>query len=269
MGQELIKRTLLADRNRRRNVNDATSISHTITRVLLISPEQNELLRRNRSRIFIYPHGESLIDALIFQSCRRLEDFIPDVQRAIEMAQLEDASNASQLMVIDSPNITGGMMQKHIVSNGWLKIDHTVYDMVLEVAINGEVLPSPDITTMSIDESSDNAHENPLIILTGVESFAEGYYGRDGDEPDNVVELTPRAQADTPSEQQEDAPKRRVARQTQEVDQEDESGRMAGRPGRVKNPLLDGRLKGNRIARRSQEGDGPSGASKGKARATA
>jgi hypothetical protein len=100
------------------------AIVGAVSRIMMVSPLQNEMLRRNRSRIFITTAGESVIDSVLFQGYRPIEEFIPAAIRAIEMAGLHDPTGDIVLQPAFEHNATAGFMQQHLVSRGWLENDN-------------------------------------------------------------------------------------------------------------------------------------------------
>ena len=220
---------------------DVNQVRHNVSRILLISPEQNELVRRNKSRIFVWPAGESIIDSIMFQPQRPISTFIDDAIRAMDMAGLHDMGyvDGDRLTIGDGNTLQVGA-PKHLTSHGWLTIDNKVYDLIVEVDVSGERLKEPNVMTVNATPAEDNPFENPLVIIASVDDFRQN--GEDIEyKSAPIVDFQSRPAM--------------AARRPKDTDESPE-GRMTGRPGRVKNPLLDGRLKRNRsTARRSQDGE--------------
>jgi hypothetical protein len=206
-----------------------------ISRILLVSPEDNETIRRNRSRVFVWPKGEAAIDAMIFQSQRPIDSYRELAIRAIMMSGLKiQNQDHVELDIVEVPTTTG--MQQHFSTRGWCRNDEgEVFDIIIEAALLNEELPSVSVSTIDPIMDGIESGENPLIIEAQVSNLKP----RASDDKSNVVPMTRSTQS---------SPKARVARKPTVHDgHEDEnpSGRMKGRPGRVKNHW-DGRLAQNR-----------------------
>jgi hypothetical protein len=155
-----------------KEMNMNTTPKHTVSRVLLVSPPQNEMIRRNFSRIFIAPVGEGAIDSILFQGYRPIEGFAEVAARAIQMAALHDATGSLALKPQVNPAFTGGFLQQHLVSTGWLENkDNTVYDVWVEVLIENENLAEVDMKTYN-GVPIDGFSENPLIVAVDVAELA-------------------------------------------------------------------------------------------------
>lgn len=220
-----------------------------ITRILLVSPEATETLKRNRSRVFVWPRGETIIDAMIFQSQRDIAEYGDVLDRAMNLSGLT-IHNGDGYEILEQPNTVG--MQKFFSTNGWLvDEENNVFDMIIEVAAQDEELGRPDITSIA-PLTSDGDSENPLIFSTSTKELRSGGTQIDGSQDSNVTEIPRQESSRQPGERQEQQmqPQSIAARRSQESEgesvQEDTSGRMPGKPGRVKSPF-DGRLKQNRI----------------------
>lgn len=196
-----------------------------ITRILLVAPQKNELLKRNKSRVTLWPRNEALIDAYIFQSCRSLEHYKGVVDRAIKMTGLNMASPNDAMTIVNTPS-TNNVMDSYSPS-GWLVDDeNNVYDMIVEVSFVDEELPDINIKTYNAVNVDKESIENPVIICTGVDDILQKSLVEEV-EKEPVLKSVPIA-----------------ARQSQTEDVM--LDRMPGKPGRVKHPELDGRLKANK-----------------------
>jgi hypothetical protein len=240
-----------------RNFNNA---NYTVGRVLLVSPPQNEMLRRNYSRVFIAPIGEGTIDSIIFQGHRPIEGFTDVCARAIKMAGLKDASGNFGLRPQINPAVTGGFLQQHLISTGWLEDqNNTVYDIWVEVLIENEDLPSVDMKTFN-GQPVDGFEENPLIIAVDVEELAPKFSliddGSQTSSSTRTWAMTRRIAGDQ-GQQAQGADDQGQGGDQNERSEEQRETAMARRPGRVTNPATDRRLKQNRdqpstaMARRS------------------
>jgi hypothetical protein len=202
----------------------------TVSRIAMISPLQNEMLRRNRSRIFITVAGESPIDSVLFSGQRPIEEFIPAAARAIYMAGLKDIAGETVLTAAFEHTPAAGFMQQHLVSRGWLEDkDNNVVDLIVEL----DPLPFGENIAMKTSDAVnqiDGSNENPLVIFCGIEDL---YPQLDEVETGNEVET---AQVEEPVEQQVDTG----------ASNGNGNGNGSGR-GQVKSPT-DGRLKVNRDA---------------------
>lgn len=206
----------------------------TVSRILMVSPEQNEMVRRNRSRIYITNARESVIDSVLFQGYRPIDDFVPSALRAITMAGLTDISGDLTLTAAFEHGASAGFMQQHLVSRGWLQDgDKNVVDLILEVELQTEMLPDINMKTFDAPYTIDGSNENPLVIFCGIE------------------DLYPQLDDDNIDQGQQE-----VAEQPQTEALSDNNGSGSGR-GRVKDPENDGRMKHNRdnaMARQADQG---------------
>jgi hypothetical protein len=143
----------------------------TVSRIAMISPLQNEMLRRNRSRIFITVAGESPIDSVLFSGQRPIEEFIPAAARAIYMAGLKDIAGETVLTAAFEHTPAAGFMQQHLVSRGWLEDkDNNVVDLIVEL----DPLPFGENIAMKTSDAVnqiDGSNENPLVIFCGIEDL--------------------------------------------------------------------------------------------------
>ena len=221
-------------------------MNERISRIMLVSPDSAETIRRNHSRIFIWPKGESAIDAMIFQSQRPIEQFKELAGRAILMAGLSiDGQSEMELDVVDSRSTTS--MQQHFVTRGWcVDDDSKIYDIIIEASLSRTDLGEIEISTLDPVMDDINTGENPLIISVDVDDLVS-LEDEEADEASNVVEMKPK-QETTNESQPKQPPKQVAARRSQDDDNdgdENTEGRMKGKPGRVRHPW-DGRLKQNR-----------------------
>lgn len=246
----------------------------SVSRILRVSPEQNEMSRRNYSRIFIVPTGEGFIDSVLFQKHRPLEGYMDVAERAIALAGLKDISGVNGLRAIHS-SVGAGFLQGHIATVGWLEADDTtIYDLIVEVIPEGEQLPEIDFPTSNASMVEDYL-DNPVIISAEKKDLAH-IWSLSGD-LDIGSARSPEAetqdeQANASENQTVDASssagqrgrvirdddkrlkKNRpgngsaMARQAapSDGDRTGDAGRMAGKPGRVRHSIFDGRLKANR-----------------------
>jgi hypothetical protein len=237
-------------------MRDLNNANYTVGRVLLVSPPQNEMLRRNYSRVFIAPIGEGTIDSILFQGYRPIEGFTDVCARAIKMAGLKDASGNFTLRPQINPAVTGGFLQQHLISTGWLEDqNNTVYDIWVEVLIENEELPSVDMRTFN-GQPVDGFAENPLIIAVDVEELAPKFSLIDVGLHDEQLDESPEV-VDESGQQAQGVDGQAQGGDQNERSEEQRDTAMARRPGRVTNPSTDRRLKQNRgqpstaMARRS------------------
>lgn len=218
-----------------------------ISRILLVSPEENETIRRNRSRIFVWPKGETAIDAMIFQSHRPIDQFSELAGRAILMAGLTIHGQQSlELDIVDTMTTTG--MHQHFTTRGWCVNDEgKIFDIIIEANFSDIDLPTVDVNTIDPVLDGIDTGENPLIIEADVSNL-HPRYEEDSDvvaDETNVVEMKQPSNSETTNEKPEIKKAARRSDSSDEDGDESTEGRMAGKPGRVKNPW-DGRLKRNR-----------------------
>jgi hypothetical protein len=250
----------------------------TVSRVLALSPDQAELVRRNYSRIFIVPGKEGVIDAILFQGSRPLESFIPHIARAIASAGLKTTGADLVINKHFDPKVALGLGQDHFVTNSWL-VDEggEAYDLFVELDAVWDT-EAPEMISYDGDRLEGMAFA-PLCFKLGIEDLSPSWDGLIGTNlGDDIVRTdttennnganndqtqtqmdqgrgTPGRVTDPSTDRRlkanrgTEVPKQPViARQTQDSDAggTPTRGRMAGRPGRVKHPELDGRLKNNR-----------------------
>lgn len=230
-----------------RNTNPAGNF--TVSRILRISPEQNEMTRRNYSRIFIMPVGEGFIDSVLFQGYRPVEGYMDVAKRAVALSGLADISGVNEMRPVHMPR-GDGFLQSHIATIGWLEAgDKTVYDLVVEVVPEGEELPDLNFPTSNAN-MVDNCLDNPVIISVETADLAQkfspvsGFDGQTADEAgqDAGSDRSPQVEAQGESESQT-----QTAANDTNGSGADMSGASEDRtPGRVKNPDTDRRLKKNR-----------------------
>jgi hypothetical protein len=247
----------------------------TVNRILALSPMYLETSRRNFSRIYIVPTRESLIDSILFQGHRSMEEFIPAVARAISEAGLSVNSGVPlQLKSVFDSNFGAGVFQSHIQASGWL-IDNNADAFDLFVELDGiDVGELPEMITYDANISPESdILENPLCIKLDIEAITPSWedmmvHGSDENQNSSSGgdQLAPRHEPevqsgkgqvknpDTDRRLKENRNKRpeqlETARKTQNSDSDTGGGsvmaRQAGKPGRVRMPALDGRLKENR-----------------------
>lgn len=262
-------------------MRNPTNGQYSIGRILLVSPEQNEMVRRNYSRIFIAPTGEGVIDSILFQSFRPVESFMGVAARAIQMAGLHSSDGELSLKALSNPHVTGGFLQEHLITtSGWLENeDNVLYDMWIEVLPENEKLPGNlDITTYNAETIDGFENENPLVIAVDVENLQSHGASEDSENLDqNQTQNTDTTSQDSDNSNQEKVDEsasvegstgnrgrvtnpetdRRLkrnrdnngaamARRDEAEHSENNGGRMAGHPGRVKDRRFDFRLKQNR-----------------------
>lgn len=221
-----------------RNVQD---LGGSVSRITMISPLQNEMLRRNRSKIFITVAGESMIDSVLFQGYRPMEGFIPAAARAIALAGLKDISGDLQLQPAYDHNPSAGFGLQHLVSKGWLEDkDSNVVDLIIELQLVNDQLPNINMKTFDAPGQVDS-NENPLCIFCGIEDLYPQSYDDDQQTDGNQTEVAqqPETQASGNDNQSSSS-----------------NGNGSGR-GRVVDPENDGRLKRNRenaMARAADQG---------------
>lgn len=240
--------------------------NYSVGRILLCSPPQNEMIRRNYSRIFIAPVGEGTIDSILFQGYRPIEGFADVAARAIQMASLHDASGSLELKPQVNPSVTGGFLQQFLASKGWLEDDQaTVYDVWVEVLIENEDLPDVEMTTFN-GKPIEGYSENPLVIAVDVAELSPKYDLNQDDDQNHVEEAFNNNQSSDDNDQGNNQGQSEMAGNVDEGGGQQETGAnnsdsQPGRPGRVKNPETDRRLKQNRpqsetaMARRSDTGN--------------
>lgn len=222
-----------------------------ISRILLVSPEKNETIRRNRSRIFVWPKGETAIDAMIFQAHRPIDQFRDLAGRAILMSGLAiHQQETLELDIVETKTTTG--MQQHFATRGWChNEDGKVFDIIIEATFGNESVPTVDVNTLDPVLDGIETGENPLIIEADVYNLSAQQEEPSGDaEEANVVEVDFKGKVDnSASTNEEPAEETKAARRSDDSEDGDGNetteGRMKGKPGRVKNPW-DMRLKANR-----------------------
>lgn len=258
--------------------------TQTVARVLMVSPHQNEMLRRNRSKIFIAPAGETAIDTILAQGVRPIGDYIEAATRAIISAGLHDPTGEIDLRPAFNHNATAGFNQQHLVSTGWLQnSDREVYDLVIELELGVE----DELPTINMKSFNGNPiegfNDNPLCIALDIQDLYPMSDNNDvGGEPEierqpgpRLVEVVGHDQEQHNGSDADRVPgafgrvkspedgRLKVNRQTamarRSQDRSDDNsgsnnGRMAGRPGRVKDPAFDFRLKSNRGAVSAEAG---------------
>ncbi len=242
--------------------------AHSVARILMISPLQNELLRRNKSRIFIAPTGEGVIDSVLFGGYRPIENFIDIATAAIAMAGLHDAAGD----ILLKPAFEHGansIFQQHLLSTGWLQNDQSeVVDLIIEVNMAAEDLPDINMKSFNGDQV-EGYDDNPLCIFCDIQDlYPQGVGNVDQYQGEDEVVQKTATQTETenndsgsggpngqgrvtdPSTDRRLKSNREMARRPQDRDNDGSvhMGRMAGKPGRVRDPLFDMRLKSNRIA---------------------
>lgn len=246
---------------------------YTVSRVLALSPEQNELMRRNFSRIFILPMGEGALDSILFQGSRSIENFIGPAARAVSEAGLKTSIDLQLRGAFDAKLPAG--YQSFIKTNGWVQDEKgEVYDLYIELDLQGEEGELPNMETYDAQSIEGMEFENPLCIKVGIEDLSPQW---ETTNQDATVDETPKPRMEPEVERagggqgqvknpetdrrlKENRPEQLVsARQTQNRAESGESEgssmeRQAGKPGRVRFAALDGRLKRNR--RPAMEGAG-------------
>jgi hypothetical protein len=220
-----------------------------IARVLRVSPEQAELFRRNKSRIFIGVEGESLMDTILQQPSRPAEDYIDVAHRAIELAGMDD--EYGELRAVYGTGI-GAAGVCHLVStSGWLKDeDGNVFDLFISLEAEMEPIGTPPVNIIdAISIENGLPGETPLIMtadvadLMSAPDFEDGQ-GQSGSANLNDVQT---GQNDGNNDQQQSSGQQQDGQSNADRSNIGNDDRTPGAQGQVKNPN-DGRLKENRDA---------------------
>lgn len=212
-----------------------------INRVLRVSPEQNELYRRNKSRIFIGVEGESLIDTILQQPQRPIEEYIDVAHRAIAQAGLDNSYGELRGMYGSQIGIFGAT---HLVTQNWLKDeDNNVYDLFISVDPDFEITGEPPVQilpTQSLENGLEG--ENPLVLSVDISDLIGPPMYDDANENSQMDD----GQMQGGQGRVKDPNDGRLLENRQEGTHVDD-GRQQSEPGaqgQVKNPN-DGRLKEN------------------------
>lgn len=218
--------------------------SFTIARVLLVSPEQSELFRRNRSRVFITFEGESLIDAVIHQMTTPIENFAETAARAIAAAGLNEDYGDMKPMYGPA---AGSSSLVHLVTETWLKNEaNDVFDVLITLDPVKADRSMPPVTMLNALPIFDSpAGENPMIMTI---SSISNLMRQDDSEEIHADKITG-GQGRVVSEMDGRLKNNRdqgvvLARRDQD--------RIPGARGRVVSKF-DRRLKANRLARQAPE----------------
>lgn len=240
-------------------MRDETEVQtgYGVNRIMCLSPEQIEMSRRSGSRIFISIEGESILDTLLFQSQRPMENYIDAVARAIQLSELKALQSAEiALKPAYDPTIAQGLFQQHLVANCWLADETTeVFDLYVELKPQGfENLQGLGYETINAKQI-DGVDDNPLIFKVGIEDLGPEMDLSDVSERINnmhtdVAEQVPGGQGRVrdPSSDRRLAQNREKQLESARLGQDgdDDMTRQHGRPGRVRMPALDFRRKGVR-----------------------
>lgn len=243
-----------------RNQTEEQGAGHTVTRILALSPDGSELVRRNNSRIFVSSGREVIIDAMLLQGSRSIESYIPAVGRAIAESGLQVKGDLQLKANFDS-KFGSGVFQQHLITNGWLQDnDGEVFDLFVELEdiSEGEF---PNMETYDAEILEGHEFETPLVFKLGIEDLTPQWNSMY--EPTNVSgprhepevdeDRIPgaRGRVKDPStdrrlKENREHPEQMVTARKSQNQSGDSTERMAGMPGRVRFPELDGRLKRNR-----------------------
>jgi hypothetical protein len=249
--------------------NDQGANRRQVTRVLAVSPEQSELIRRNYSRIFVAPAGESMIDAVLFQGQRPVENFMEEIARAIAHVGMKVEGGDIQIRHSFDSKVMMGFFSQLAVTNEWLEDEKgNVYDLIVECAMVGERLTDPEgIESFDGNPIDEADFENPLCFKIGVENLDPlGWNTIAGETTPNLDNVKGQTQGQTQAQI--------TPRPEPEVELRGGNTNGNRTPGRVTNPATDKRLKQNRdqvdrpeqleVARRAQDGEDTGGSSTGR-----
>jgi hypothetical protein len=236
-----------------------------IARVLRVSPEQAELFRRNKSRIFIGVEGESLMDTILQQPSRPVEEYADVAHRAIELAGLDD--EYGDLRAVYGTGI-GASGSCHLVTTaGWLKDeDGNVFDLFISLDPEMEAIGTPPVSIIeAVSIENGLPGETPLILSADVGDLmaAPNYDETDQSGQDGSANISQMSDntgqniGQSQGNQQQDNNQSQGNNQASGNNQQQEGNadlsnlgndeRTPGAQGQVKNPN-DGRLKENRDA---------------------
>jgi hypothetical protein len=235
---------------------------HRVSRILAVSPEANETIRRNYSRIYVVPADEGVIDTMLFQGSRSLESYLPDISRAIAEFGLKTKIDLQLSATFDS-RFGSGIFQQHIITNTWLQDDQgEAFDLFVELDLSNEDSSYPEMETFDGSQIEGAEFENPLCFKLDIQALSPQWSGMIEEnsqkeeintppmrtEPKHEPEVGNRGRVVDPTKDRrlkQNRPEQlESARRSQ--DQDDPTARQAGKPGRVRYPGLDGRLSRNR-----------------------
>jgi hypothetical protein len=214
-----------------RNETEGLQVQYGVNRIVQLSPEQIELSRRSGSRIFIATMGEGMVDTILLQGQRPMENYMDAAARAISLARLQPfRAESISLKPGFNPTVAAGMFQQFLSSNCWLQDENgEAYDLIIELEPHGlENLQSIPFETLN-SEPVEGYEDNPIIFKIGVE------------------ELGPELDTNEAARQIDDMqPQLQTNTQPQSNAGQNDDDRSSGGQGRVKHPESDGRLKQNR-----------------------
>ncbi len=228
-----------------------------VNRILLLSPEPSELSRRSGSRIFIAIAGESVIDSILFQTQRPMENYIEAAGRAISLSELTPwKAESITLKPAFNPNVAPGLFQEHLIANDWVQDEQNeAYDVFIELQPHGFENLQP-LGFETVNSNPVNGYDDdPLIFKVGIEELgpeldlSETIEHLNMQEPGDRVPGGMGRVKDAATDRrltQNREPQLESARLSQTRDDNNDQERQHGRPGRVRNPIFDMRRRENR-----------------------
>lgn len=249
----------------------------TVSRILSVSPEQDELIRRNHSRIFIVPARDNIINSILYSRARSNDDYTRAIGRAITEAGLKTSVGDLQLRTVFDSKFGSGVFMQHFAANGWLVDDkREAFDLFIELEAFTHQTDLPEMETYDPVIIEGHEEENPLCIKLDVENLFPSFDNNEDEDRGDDEQMSDDTHVAQPAHEPEVAamqngngrgrvtspddrrlkenrpPQMVTARATQNGDDDQGAssqgltGRQAGRPGRVRFRSLDGRLKANR-----------------------